>query len=57
MMRQLCHASDWLLQNTPMCLYNSEQKAEENLERAEIRHNFASEIRKNKYKQLNKLQL
>ena len=45
-MRQLCHASDWLLQNTPMCLYNSEQKAEENLERAEIRHNFASEIRK-----------
>ena len=45
MMRQLCQTSDWLLQNTPMCLYNSDQKAEENLEPAVIPLNSASEIR------------
>jgi len=44
-MRQLWQTSGWLLQNSPICYNNFIPKLEKNLERAEIRHNFASEIR------------
>ena len=44
-MRQLCQTRGYLLQFPPICYNNFIQKLEKNLERAEIRHNFASEIR------------
>jgi len=44
-MRQLWQTSGWLLQNGPICYNNFGRNLGKKLEWAEIRHNFASEIR------------
>ena len=44
-MRQLCQTRGYLLQFPPICYHNFIRKLGKNLERAEIRPTFASEIR------------